>query len=86
MGQDDPPEKGMSTHSSILENPMDRGAWQAIVHRVTQSQTRLKRLSMHTRMHARLSKMRAQPQRPHNRKPEMESLLFGTAFFKFQMG
>ena len=26
---------------------MDRGAWWAAVHRVTQSQTRLKRLSMH---------------------------------------
>ena len=26
---------------------MDRGAWQAAVHRVTQSQTGLKRLSMH---------------------------------------
>ena len=28
---------------------MDRGAWQAIVHRVTKSQTQLKQLSMHTR-------------------------------------
>ena len=27
---------------SYLENPMDRGAWQATVHRVVQSQTRLK--------------------------------------------
>ena len=24
---------------SCLENPMDRGAWQALVHRVVQSQT-----------------------------------------------
>ena len=32
---------------SCLESPMDRGAWQAAVHRVTQSQTQLKRLSMH---------------------------------------
>ena len=32
---------------SCLENPMDRGAWRATVHRVTQSQTRLKRLSIH---------------------------------------
>ena len=31
---------------SCLENPMDRGAWRATVHRVTESQTRLKRLSM----------------------------------------
>ena len=27
---------------SCLENPMDRGTWQAIVHRVTQNQTQLK--------------------------------------------
>ena len=27
---------------SCLENPMDRGAWHAIVHRVAKSQTRLK--------------------------------------------
>ena len=30
---------------SCLENPMDRGAWQATVHRVTKSQTQLKQLS-----------------------------------------
>ena len=30
---------------SCLENPMDRGAWRATVHRVARSQTRLKRLS-----------------------------------------
>ena len=30
-----------------LENPVDRGAWWAAVHRVTQSWTRLKQLSMH---------------------------------------
>ena len=35
---------------SCLENPMDRGAWQAMVHRVTESQTLLKRLSMHADM------------------------------------
>ena len=32
---------------SCLENPMDRGAWSAAVHRVAQSRTWLKRLSMH---------------------------------------
>ena len=32
---------------SCLENPMDRGAWQATVHRVTKNQTQLKQLSMH---------------------------------------
>ena len=31
---------------SCLENPVDRGAWWAAVHRVTQSWTRLKQLSM----------------------------------------
>ena len=30
---------------SCLENPMDRGAWQATVHKVTQNQIQLKRLS-----------------------------------------
>ena len=32
---------------SCVENPVDRGAWWAAVHRVVQSQTRLKWLSMH---------------------------------------
>ena len=35
---------------SCLENPMDRGAWQATVHRVSKSQTLLKRLSMHSQV------------------------------------
>ena len=30
---------------SCLENPMDRGAWRAIVHRGVKSRTQLKRLS-----------------------------------------
>ena len=33
---------------SCLGNPMDRGAWQATVHGVAQSRTRLKQLSTHT--------------------------------------
>ena len=33
---------------SCLENPMDRGAWRATVHRVTKSQTQQKPLSSHT--------------------------------------
>ena len=36
---------------SCLENPTDRGAWQAKVHRVAKSKTRLKRLSMHACIH-----------------------------------
>ena len=37
LGQEDPLEEGMATHSSILENPMDRGAWRGTVHGVTKS-------------------------------------------------
>ena len=46
-----PPEGGYGSplQYSCLENPMDRGAWRATVHRVAKSQTRLKRLSMHAR-------------------------------------
>ena len=41
-GWEDPLEKGMSPlQYSDLENPMDRGAWQATVHGVSKSQTRL---------------------------------------------
>ena len=32
---------GNSFQYSCLENPIDRGGWQAMVHRVTKSQTRL---------------------------------------------
>ena len=38
---------GNSIQYSCLENPVDRGAWWAAVCGVTQSQTQLKRLSMH---------------------------------------
>ena len=37
---------------SCLETSMDRRAWWAIVHRVAQSRTRLKRLSTHSRIYA----------------------------------
>ena len=39
--REDPLEKEMKTHSSILtwKNPMDRGAWLATVHGVKKSQT-----------------------------------------------
>ena len=41
LHQEDPLEEGMATHSSILawRIPMDRGAWQAVVHGVVKSQT-----------------------------------------------
>ena len=37
---------------SCLENPMDRGAWQATVHGVAKSQTQLKQLSTHAHMYS----------------------------------
>ena len=41
---------GNPLQCSGLENPMDRGTWRAIVHRVAKSWTWLKWLSMHVRM------------------------------------
>ena len=51
LGRDDPLEKGITTHSSLLawRNPMDRGAWRATVHGVAKSRTRLKQVSMQAR-------------------------------------
>ena len=42
LSQEDPLEKEMATHSSILGNSMDRGPRQATVHEVTKSQTWLR--------------------------------------------
>jgi len=41
LGQEDPLEKRMVTHSSVLAGriPRDRGAWRATVHVVAKSQT-----------------------------------------------
>ena len=46
---EDPLEEGMGTHSSILawRILMDRGAWQAIIHGVTKSQTQLSNKAQH---------------------------------------
>ena len=41
---------GKPLQYSCLENPMDRGAGQATVHRVAKSQTQLKQLSTHAFM------------------------------------
>ena len=45
LGCEDPLEKTMATNPlqySCLQNPMDRGAWQVIVHGVAKSQTQLR--------------------------------------------
>ena len=42
MGQSPGEGHGKPLQYSCLENPMDRGAWQAKVYKVAQCQTRLK--------------------------------------------
>ena len=42
------PGGGIIPQCCCLENPMDRGAWWATVHRVRKSWTQLKRLTAHT--------------------------------------
>ena len=42
---------GNSFHYSCLENPMGKGSWQAVVHRVAQSQAQLKWHSTYTDTH-----------------------------------
>ena len=59
---------------SCLENPMDRGAWWATVHRVTQSWIQLKGPSTHVRQHCYLcvtdEETKAQRgRRPHGQGP-----------------
>ena len=44
-------DSGSPLQYSFLENPMDSGACQAIVHKVTKSQIQLKQLSLHTHTH-----------------------------------
>ena len=50
LGWEDPLEEGMATYSSVLvwRIPMDKGAWQAAVHGVAKSQTRLSDEATHT--------------------------------------
>ena len=40
---------------SCLENPMESGAWQPTVHKVTKSWTKLKQLSMHAALYIGMS-------------------------------
>ena len=49
-GWEDPLEKGMATHSSILDwrIPKDRGAWKATVHEVAKSGTWMKQQKTRT--------------------------------------
>ena len=48
LGQENPMEQEMATHSSILgDNPLDRRAWQATVHGVAELDMTEQRLSTH---------------------------------------
>ena len=72
---------GNSLQYSCLENPMDRGACQAIVHGVTKSPTRLKQLSIHFFIHyfpflsmASGTLQLFKGQHPHTHTPRINSL------------
>ena len=58
LGWEDPLEKGMATHSGILawRIPMDRGAWRATVHEVTESKM-TEQLSIGSTAHQVLKKI-----------------------------
>ena len=47
LSQEDPPEEGMATHSSIscLGNPMDRGAWWATIHGIAKGLDKAEQLN-----------------------------------------
>ena len=67
---------GNPLQRSCLENPGDRGAWWAAIYGVTQSQTRLKRLSSSSSI---LQKsFGSQPPRPEPK----EQLTAGSTFYK----
>ena len=68
QGREDPLQEEMATHSSnsCLENPMDRGTWQATVQGVTKSQTQLSNLE-HTHAWRLINLL---PQETHNSKQE----------------
>ena len=49
LDQEDPLEESRATHfNSGQENPMDRGVWEAVFHRVAKCRTQLKQLSTHS--------------------------------------
>ena len=47
LGWEDPLEKGMATHPSIVENPVDTGVWRAIVHGVAKESDMTLQLKCH---------------------------------------
>ena len=62
LGQEDPLQEEIATHSSILawKIPMDRGAWWATVHGIAKGQIRLHD-SAHTHTHTHTHRLRRVP-------------------------
>ena len=50
LGLEDPLEDGMQLTLVFLQNPMEREAWWATVHRVTKNQTQMKQIRAYTYM------------------------------------
>ena len=48
LGQEDHLEKEMATHSSIVENPMERGAWWATVSSQVRKESDMTEVTQHT--------------------------------------
>ena len=71
LGQEEPLEEGMATHSNIL--PMDTGARQASVHGVSKSWTGLS--DYHTHTHILLNPFLGEAW-CFNQKPQQKHLLF----------
>ena len=68
---------GTPLQHSCLENPMDRGAWQATVHRVAKRWTRLKRLRMHAKppQHEQILTAKTEACEAHSRPGKMTLVL-----------
>ena len=61
IGSDNPPQY------SCLENSMDRGAWRAISHEVTKSQTSLSLSLSHTHTHTHAYKLKCEESKKFRR-------------------
>ena len=70
-------EHGYPLQYSFLENPMDKGAWRATVHRVTKSWTRVKWLSTHTLIYIYTHILNCKEIKPDNPEGNQSQILIG---------